>query len=341
MGQFFTVHSSEEWHGAVGETMDPSIWTNVAFSPLARTQNMFFERPGRVYYSFPRGMREGNDIVQVSSVAEVSMVVAVHETVGRFYAGVVFHALSPTSPHVYHRLREEATLSKGEEGGATSSAQGGANKSKSGLSLAELGKEGPFQESPWSYLLVYCVKEGVLVHFANSMEDCEAVVRNIAVSYGNQSVLPAQANGRVSPATDRASPCNDSSLEVTARPGRTSPDVAGPAAGGTKAVESLSNALRVKCASHAIGRAPGVVTRLLTEVLTIDLQRPFAVRCEAEDQGDYTNCIVFCMRLLSKMQLAVRGFDLRRVCESRADLGERAGEAASEAWEHLWKIVRD
>eukprot|EP00971_Amphidinium_carterae_P232636 4616661-Amphidinium_carterae.1 len=29
--------------------------TNVAFSPLARSHTMLFERPGRVYYSFPRG----------------------------------------------------------------------------------------------------------------------------------------------------------------------------------------------------------------------------------------------------------------------------------------------
>mmetsp|Transcript_4401 Transcript_4401/g.7583 ORF Transcript_4401/g.7583 Transcript_4401/m.7583 type:complete len:329 (-) Transcript_4401:14-1000(-) len=328
MGQFFTVHSAGEWLSEVAETMDPSIWTNVAFSPLARNETMLFERPGRVYYSFPRGMREGNDIIQVASVAEVSIVVAVHETVGRFYAGLVFHAHSRHFPHVYHRLREEATLTKGDHTGTADKNGSSVPGAGDGISLAELGKEGPFQESNWTHMLVYCVKEGILVRFAQSMEECEAVIRNIAVSYGMQTVQPARKNGRESPPGFA-----EEALQKTAQ--------RSDAGTGTEAGKQLSNALRVKCASHAVGRAPPVATRLLTEIFSLDLQRPFAVRCEPEDQGDYTNCIVFCMRLLSKMQLAVRGFDLRRVCESRADLGERAGEAASEAWEHLWKIVRD
>mmetsp|Transcript_30903 Transcript_30903/g.70837 ORF Transcript_30903/g.70837 Transcript_30903/m.70837 type:complete len:327 (+) Transcript_30903:88-1068(+) len=326
MGQFFTLHSAGEWLAEVGETMDPSIWTNVAFSPLARSHTMLFERPGRVYYSFPRGMREGNDIIQVSSVAEVSMVVAVHETVGRFYAGLVFHAHSRHFPHVFHQLRQEATLSRGDKTGTADKNGSSVPGAGEGISLAELGKEGPFQETNFTHMLVYCIKEGILVNFFNSMEECEAVIRNIAVSYGMQGVQPVPKNGRESPALAE---------EAKAKTAHRSDGA------GTEAGKQLSNALRVKCASHAVGRAPPVVTRLLTEIFALDLARPFAIRCAPEDQGDYTNCIVFCMRLLSKMQLAVRGFDLRRVCESRADLGERAGEAASEAWEHLWKIVRD
>merc|ERR1711918_281769 len=111
------------------------------------------------------------------------------------------------------------------------------------------------------------------------------------------------------------------------------------ARGGGTAAASLAASQKVKCVHHSFGRAPPGATRLLTEMISDDLKRDFAVRCEAEEQPKCTNCVVFSLRTMMAMQLAVRGYDIKRVCESpeyRNVLGQKAGEAACEAWEQLW-----
>lgn len=98
---------------------------------------------------------------------------------------------------------------------------------------------------------------------------------------------------------------------------------------------------RVKAVEHAIGRAPDVAARMLAEVVAADLARRFAVRASADEQAECTNCVVFCVRVLRAFDLKLRGWDVVRFCETRPDLGERAGQAAGAAWDQLLRVVRD
>lgn len=45
------------------------------------------------------------------------------------------------------------------------------------------------------------------------------------------------------------------------------------------------------------------------------------------------------MRIVKDFQLAVRGFDIVKACESNPSLGRKAGEVVGGAWERLWHTV--
>jgi hypothetical protein len=176
------------------------------------------------------------------------------------------------------------------------------------LDLKLFTKANPMRETEWPFLLMYAVKEGVLLFFSSELAECEEVVREVARSFGQKSYIPE---------------------DMTMKPAQ-----------GTKVAANLTAALRAKCVEHRVGRTPPAVTRTITEVIVNDLKRRFAVKCDAEEQPDCTNCCAFCLRNMMAMQLAVRGYDIRTVCDSRSDLGPKAGETACAAWESLWRSVR-
>merc|ERR1711918_173436 len=101
------------------------------------------------------------------------------------------------------------------------------------------------------------------------------------------------------------------------------------ARGGGTAAASLAASQKVKCVHHSFGRAPPGATRLLTEMISDDLKRDFAVRCEAEEQPKCTNCVVFSLRTMMAMQLAVRGYDQKGLREPRISKRVRAKSRGS------------
>jgi len=385
MGQYFSLHDGEMWERVLTETLEPSIWSNVRHSPLSLSQKILLERPGRVSYEFPHGMRFGSNLIQLSESTNVSLLVGFEEQAGRLFAGVLLTARHEEYPHYYCREIDEVTLShpnaaataafyasdggtlKPEEleasvapispkalgsrtaGRTSPGPEAGTGKMSNadfqtyllethapgapgrtspapqeggtGLQLDQLFQETPMERSEWRYILFYVVKEGLLVFFSNDMAGCEEVVREIAHSYGTTPPLPqdlprSQSDGRFS-------------IGSAMSPGP-----------GTQAASNLASALKVKCVEHEVGRAPPGSTKLIADLIKGDLQRRFAVRSEAEQQPGTTNCVVFCLRAMMALQLSVRGYDIRRVCESRPDLGPKAGEAACAAWEQLWRRVR-
>jgi hypothetical protein len=292
--------------------MEPSIWTNVHFTPLSRAQKMMLHRGGDIQFAFPGGIRQGGDTIQVSEVVDLSLLVGFEESAGRLYSALLVHAPLASAPHSYSRAVEEVLLAApGTRPGKSTDSKvssGGSNEIFSATSLEQLDKEEPpAQVSDWEYLLLYAVKEGVIAFFSHDLESCEEVVRDIALSFSEQP----SASGGTSP------------------PG-----------GGTAAGASLAASLRVKTAMLVIGRAPPPVGRVFTELLTNDLRRTFAIRSEAEEQSSSTNCTVFCLRMMLGMKMSVRGYDIEKLCESRPDLGPKVGKAAHDAWEQLWRRVR-
>lgn len=328
MGSYFSLHDAAFWEQTIAEGPEPSIWSNVNFSPLALHQRILLERPGRVTFSFSSGLRQGGTSVQISESAEVSLLVGFEEAAGRLYSAILFKA-AESSPHRYGRELEEVVLARP---GATQSAPISPTSTNGRivdmtrrpaaarhypLEMDKLGQEDPMQETGWQYLLMYSVKEGVLLFFSNDIAECENVVREVALSFGEKSQSPEEMNG-----------------------GRSNGVRAGP---GTVAAANLAAALKVKCIEHPIGRAPVGATSLLTALIVSDLRRQFAVRCSPEEQPECTNCVVFVLRAMMAMQLAVRGYDIRTICispEYKNVLGSKAGDAACNAWEQLWRTAR-
>jgi len=309
MGAYFSLRGEGEWDQTVSETMHPSIWTNVAFTPLSRAQKMLLHRGGDLQFAFPGGIRQGGDTIQVSEVVDLSLLVGFEEAAGRLFSALLVRAPLASAPHTYSRAVEEVLLTapgarpaKSAELTGKASSNGGGNEIFSGgMSLESLDKEEPpAQVTEWEYLLLYAVKEGVLAFFGNDFESCEEVLRDIAAHYGE---LPTAANASTSGA-------------------------------------SLAASTRVKTAMYPIGRAPPPVGRVFTELIDSDLKREFAIRCEAEEQSSCTNCVVFCLRMMLGMKMSVRGWEIQQICESRPDLGPLVGSAAGDAWEQLWRRVR-
>lgn len=327
MGSYFSLHDSAFWEQTLRDAPEPSIWSNVDFSPLALNQRLLLERPGRVYSSFASGLRQGGSSVQFSEASEVSLIVGFDESAGRLYSAVLLKA-AELSPHRYGRELEEVVLShpaaRGLPENSMMSDGGSPNATRrpqqsQQLEMDKLGAEGALQQTEWPYVLMYAVKEGVLLFFTEDPSECMDIVRNIAVSFGDKGPVPQD-------------------LAMSA--GRAASTGMG---GGTAAAANLAAALKVKCVEHFVGRGPPAATKLITDLIMGDLQRDFAVRCEPEIQPYSTNCVVFCVRVVMALQLAVRGYDIRTICESQEQknvLGPKAGEAACAAWEKLWKHVR-
>lgn len=344
MGSYFSLHDSAFWEQTIQEAPEPSIWSNVHFSPLALHQRVLLERPGRVKYSHASGLRQGGISVQISNDAQCSLLVGFEEAAGRLYSAILLKA-PESSPHRYGRAMEEVTLthpaaraaaqpmgepdSPGSSGFGTRSPQsttrrsvGRQNNSSQRLEIEKLNVDDePMQETTWPYLLVHTVKEGIILFFTTDYNECVEVIREVALMVGQKAHHFQDMPPR---GTKQAS--------------------GGLARSGTEAAANLAAQMKVKCVERPVGKAPHSTTLLLTETIMSDLRREFRVKCDADEQHDHTNCVVFCLRCLNALQLAVRGYDLRQVCESpenRGCLGRKAGEAACEAWEHLHKRVRN
>merc|ERR1712232_1134412 len=85
-----------------------------------------------------------------------------------------------------------------------------------------------------------------------------------------------------------------------------------------------------------MGVNKGTACYKLSNIITQELSRRFAVYCDPDDQSEYTNCVMFCMRVILELKLTLRGYHVRRMCEEHANLGKKAGEAVATVWEQLW-----
>mmetsp|Transcript_44604 Transcript_44604/g.127947 ORF Transcript_44604/g.127947 Transcript_44604/m.127947 type:complete len:302 (-) Transcript_44604:80-985(-) len=300
MGAYFSLRGAGEWDQTVSESMEPSIWTNVSFTPMNRSQKMLLHRGGEVQFSFPEGIVQSGDIIALSDAVDMSLLIGFQESAGRLYSALLIHAPLPEQPHVYSRAVEEVILKAPTSQPAASksptkaSTRSGGDEMFSGGSLAQLDSEAPPASSTdWPYALLYTVKEGVMVYFSSDYESCEQVVREIA----------------------------EHEFKASSR-------------------ESKDKCSEVKCVNFPAGRAPPPVGRVFHEMLGNELKREFAIRCEAQEQAGCTNCVVFCLRMLLGMKMSVRGHDIEAVCEGRRDLGPKVGKAAGDAWEQLFRRVR-
>lgn len=308
MGAYFSLREAGQWQEMLHTGHEPSIWTNVPFTPLGRTQKMLLHRPGEVEFAFPAGISQGEDVIEVSEASDLSVLVGFDEAAGHLFSGLLLTALSEEQPHRYRRGLAEVNLKLG--GSQSASASFGDGGLQSALSTIKMDKLSTQESSasaagggaPWSHMLLYSVKEGVLVFFANDVESCEQTIRDIAGSFAEP---PAAAKD----ATDQAA--------------------------AQAAAES-----RIKTVLHPVGTLAAPVNKNLAQLIAADLKRGFVMHSDPEDQADFTNCACFCVRILRGMKLQLRGYELRWACEQRADLGPVAAEAASAVWEQLWRQVR-
>ncbi|CAJ1334069.1 unnamed protein product, partial [Effrenium voratum] len=304
------------------QTVAPSIWSTAAYAPLAKSEQLLLTRPGKVEFFFPGSFKQGGEFVQVSEVAEVHMIAAYDSETGRCFGGIALQA----HPNFLHKFswtvqevhigpksfqepedsvdsaatpieklsRQCSWMSRSPSTTRMSPELTKSASRSSGLTLEKFGEteEQPTRERYCSCILLYAVKEGVLVHFADDLESCEEVVRSVQFRY------------------------RDANLKDSANP---HPEV--------------------KVCRVNVGGAPSVAGRLLTTTLQGDLQRQFKIAASVEQQKDCTNCVTFSMRVIKGFQMALRGFDVVKACESTPFLGRRSGDVSGEAWERLWHRV--
>lgn len=184
MGAYFSLRSPADWLETVGETPHPSIRTNVSFDPRHGHQ-LLLERPGRTQFSFPSGIRQDGDVLEVSNEAEASLLLGLDQGVGRLYAALLL--VGPGDKP--HRFRQAVVGEEQCSGNPDPPADGGdtarSDMFSTALSLERLCRdpgEVPTQDSEWRYMLFCTVKEGVLVYFKPDVESCEQVMCEIAAS---------------------------------------------------------------------------------------------------------------------------------------------------------------
>jgi len=291
---------------------------------------MVLERPGRVTFSYPSCFKQDGDYVQVSDASDLSLLVSFDSESGRFYSGALLQCQA-NFPHKYSRTVQEVSVTvpsnikapKAEEdsgltanpsmfGDATASMQKSmsasrvSQKQKSmSLSLEQFIPEAETsQEQSWNYCLLYGVKEGILVFFADDLESCEEVVRSVAARFRDVLGKPS-------------------------KPGQSlPPDM------------PLDDHPQIQCTRLHIGRTSPTCGRILAELLQNELKREFQINATLETQNRYTNCAVMCVRIMMANQLSMRGFDIEKACQAIPSIGPKAGKAAGEAWEKLWRQVR-
>jgi len=304
MGQYLSLHGPKEWDNVLSTMWDPSIWANVEFTPMRRDQRLLLERGTEIRYVFPESFRYVDDVVRIGQGAEASVVCGFHDQTGKVFSGLLLKAPELT-PHSYLRLHDEFLLSapKGRENKSQNQTMNTdsnslfmpppdgprSKKNQESLAMSKYGTEdlpSPLMETKWPYLLFYTVREGVLLYFANTAEECYETIRVVA-NYGDIT------DGNLSP---------------------------------------------LKFVLHPLGAT--ATARRLIEVTNDDLKRQFAIKSSPEEQAKTTNCVVYCMRALMSLQLAIRGYDVRRTCTDDSRLGPVVGEAAALAWEKVWKCVR-
>lgn len=314
MGAFFSMRGAAEWDVAISKMAIPSIWSNVNYSPLAREQKVLLDRSGRAQYSFPSGLRQGGELLVMSDVSDANLLVAVDESAGHFYCGLL---LSCPHAHLLHKLRrrvDEITLKPGGTVDLQSTGKTTSFKATQGAGFTPLSVDSVMcdegegmGEDLYPHLLLYGTKEGVLCFFSHDAQECEAIVNRVAASYSRG------AGGKSKFGSD---------------------DGFDASVGGEPPLPA-----QVKLVNHYVGRCAPPVSRVMGDAIVRDLQRTFAISCEAEEWDGCTNCVALCMRLLTATQLSVRGYDVEQACEGRRDLGPKAGKAAAEAWERLLRLL--
>lgn len=306
MGAYLSLHGPEEWNKQVfHNTWEPSIWANVPYSPLARDRKLLLERGGGVRYIFPETMRYQDDVVRLAPGAEASIIAGFDDATGKVYAGLMLHA--PESlMHTYCRFHDEFILQRP-----------GGTKKVTPMTEKE-NSAGPFSPSNAPQ--------------RSKQENSETLAMS---SYGNED-LPSPLmetqwayalfyvvrEGILIYFSNEPEECYDVIRSVAAYGDYPDPSKA-----------------KLKCVSYYLGGT--LTSRRLVETLHADLHRRFAIHCKPSEQAQTTNCVVFCMRSMMSLQLAIRGYDVRRTCVERPDIGPVVGEAAALAWEQVWKYVRD
>lgn len=184
MGAYLSLRSPTEWLDTVGETPHPSIRSNVSFDPHQGHQ-VLLERPGRTQFSFPSGIRQDGDVLEVSEEAQASLLFGLDQGVGRLYAALLL--VGPSDKP--HRFRQAVVGEEQRGGNPVALADDGdtarGEMFSTALSLERLCRdpgEVPTQDSESRYMLFCTVKEGVLVYFQPDVESCEHVIREIAAS---------------------------------------------------------------------------------------------------------------------------------------------------------------
>eukprot|EP00405_Crypthecodinium_cohnii_P045531 CAMPEP_0206572608 /NCGR_PEP_ID=MMETSP0325_2-20121206/28358_1 /ASSEMBLY_ACC=CAM_ASM_000347 /TAXON_ID=2866 /ORGANISM="Crypthecodinium cohnii, Strain Seligo" /LENGTH=380 /DNA_ID=CAMNT_0054076867 /DNA_START=5 /DNA_END=1148 /DNA_ORIENTATION=- len=359
MGAYFSLRGANEWRAAVAAMPEASIWSNVLYSPLTPGRKLLLHRNEEVTFSFPSGLNQDGDIISFSDVSELSMIVGFHKGCGHFYTGLLVHAPLVDEPHTFHRCSEGTVLkmpmsSASGGGGSTNSSSSSSSSlqprpppnkysasavpTKAAVSLTKsppsaslgggggggseavsdaiftsfsLGPEEPevmtTDKVSCPYLLMYTVKEGIMVYLGESQEDCEQVIREVAETFGNAATENHDCGKKA----------------ATKRPAE-----AAAAAAVEAPTTTTTTSAEVECLHIPMGRAPAPVGRTFHELISADLRREYAVRAEAPEQAGFTNCVVFCLRIMQGMKMPVRGYDLQSVCEQKKDLGNLVGEVS-------------
>jgi len=308
MGSYFSLRGAGEWDAAISLTKEPSIWTNVAYAPLSRGERVLWgRRSGDLVFAYPTGLCYGDDVIKVSDTADVSLLIAFDECRGHLYSAVLLHAPLVNQPHIYCKGATNVSLRAPSENSLHEKRMSRGLSDSSSVLFSQdshsVGQEALTDEIHYPYVLLYAVKEGVLAYCGMDYRSCENVVRAIAGSRrpAGQSQNCGRAFG-----TDTGS----------------------------------AEGVTVKCVCQPLGRAPPPVARELHHVISDDLKRQFEIRTDMRHQAQSTNCVVFCIRVMQSLTLSLRGYDIQKECENRADLGPNAGEAVGDAWEALLKSVR-
>jgi len=196
------------------------------------------------------------------------------------------------------------------------------------LHMQKMLADPPKSHTEWRYMVLYNVKEGVLIYLADDRESCERVVRDIAVMYGITTHPPGRTS--LVTGTSIVSERNRERHSTTAKEGFDESNTS---------AASIKNAAeaRVKSVEVPVGKvSKGTACYKLTNIITQELGRRFAVHCDPDDQNECTNCVMFCMRVILELKLTLRGYHVRRMCDEHPHLGKKAGEAAADVFEQLW-----
>lgn len=301
MGTFF---SQAKWEETLDATVAPSLAT-ASYSPLVRDQEMFLQRPGRVVFSYPNSFKQGGDAVQLSGAADASMLVAYDAEAGRVYSGFLL-AASEGFPHKYSRTVQEVSIRvpsnvKIQKDSSMMSTSSMTSTSMLGNTSSKKRMTDPLG----------------LEQFGESGDPPPSQERCFTYC-----LLYTVKEGILVYFSDDLESCEERVRGIAVR----------------YRDESL---LQIRSIHYRVGRASPVVGRVLADqVLPAELKRDFKTSCSVEQQPNFTNCIVFCIRCMMAMNLCVRGYEVQRVCSDTPAVGLVAGQVVGDMWEQLWRKVR-
>ncbi|CAE7251994.1 unnamed protein product [Symbiodinium natans] len=330
MGQYFSLRGAEEWAETLDKTALPSIWSTATYTPLAKSRQILLTRPGNVEYVFPGTFRQGGNYVQVSEAAEVVLIVGFDADSGRCYSGVVLQAHC-NFPHKFSRTVEEVTSAEKKE--APASPSDWESQDTRCPSVEKLRRECSWMSrspsgariSPTSTLAKSASRSsGLSLEKFGELEEAPPTREQLWPC----CLFYAVKEGILVHFADDIESCEEVVRSVQARYRDAQGTVGAP-----------PNHPQVHIVRHSAGGAPPVAGRMISQVLRNDLKRDFKVFSTASQQKDFTNCVAFSMRIIKDFQLAVRGFDIVKVCQSNPALGHKTGEVVGSAWEKLYHAV--